>query len=65
MNVGKRFVVKDGLIPRVTANNLGPNFPKDEIKIIEIMIRESGLTNGTGRGALPTSTTTTTTPPPS
>jgi len=50
----KILSIKDGLIPWVTATNLGPNFPP-----------QPSLTNGTGIGQAPTSTTSTTPAPPS
>jgi len=60
----RTYVIKDGLIPLVTARNLGPNFPLDEVESNTTRVTPPAhLTNGTGVGQAPTSTTSTTEAP--
>jgi len=56
----RTFTIQDGLIPSVTAKNLGPNFPKDEIKSVVSDVNSNlpKLTNGTGVSIKATNPTT-------
>lgn len=54
----KILSIKDGLIPWVTATNLGPNFPLNEVELV-VSVQTPGLTKLQNLATLQSSLSTT------